>query len=249
MQNSLIGRIHSIESMGLVDGPGIRSVVFFQGCILRCKYCHNPDTWKEDENKLSLSPKELVDKLVRFKQYFGKDGGVTFSGGEPLLQIDFVIESFKLLKQHGIHTCLDTSGVGLFHSSPDYVNKLEKLFSVTDLVLLDVKHYEENKYKQITGKEIGAFNLFLNVLQQTDVPLWIRHVIVPNLTNGINHIEKLKEYVNQLKNVQKIELLPYHVLGVDKYKKLGISYQLDGILPPTKAEMDEYQKIINEKEL
>lgn len=248
MQNSLLGRIHSIESMGLVDGPGIRSVVFFQGCLLRCKYCHNPDTWKESENKLSLSPQELVDKLVRFKQYYGKDGGVTFSGGEPLLQIDFVIEAFKLLKQHGIHTCLDTSGVG-FHTSPDYVVKLNKLFEVTDLVLLDVKHYEKDCYKEITGKDIDAFIVFLDALQKTDVPLWIRHVVVPNLTNGINHIKKLSEYVKKLKNVQKIELLPYHVLGVDKYKKLGITYHLDGFLPPSKEEMEEYQKCINEKEL
>ncbi len=247
MENSLIGRVHSIESMGLVDGPGVRSVVFLQGCALRCKYCHNPDTWQTNGAKLNLTPKELVEKLVRFKNYYADNGGVTFSGGEPLLQIDFVIEAFKLLKKHGIHTCLDTAGVGDF-TQHDYIDKLVKLFEVTDLVLLDIKHYDGVQYKQITNRNIDCFNKFLEVLQKTDIPIWIRHVVVPTLTDDVEHIKLLKQYVSIIKNVEKIELLPYHTMGINKYEKLGIPYPLNNILPPSNENMEEYKKIIEIKE-
>ncbi len=241
------GYIHSVESMGLVDGPGVRSVVFFQGCLLRCKYCHNPDTWLIKKTENSYTPRELVNKLLRFKEYFGSTGGVTFSGGEPLLQLDFVIESFKLLKDNGVHTCLDTSGVGYFEE-PGYVDKLKTLFSYTDLVLLDVKHYDDIKYKQITGKNIEGFDIFLQNIAKSATPMWIRHVVVPGLTDGTNHVIQLKEYVKNIPNVQKIELLPYHTMGLNKYKALNIDYSLKDVEPPKSSDMEEYKKIIENKE-
>lgn len=239
------GYVHSIESMGLVDGPGVRTVVFLSGCLLRCKYCHNPDTWNIQNFDKEYSPRELTQKVLRYKEYFGSNGGVTFSGGEPLLQLDFVIETFKLLKEHGIHTCLDTAGV-LDYSNPENYRKLSNLFKVTDLVLLDVKHFAPEKYKDLTGRDIEHFNKFLTELQKTDIPIWIRHVVVPNLTCGKEHILGLKRYVSSLKNVEKVELLPYHTMGIKKYKKLNLDYQLKNTLPPSNEEMEAYNEIINE---
>ncbi len=239
-----LGYIHSIESMGLVDGPGIRTVVFMQGCSLRCKYCHNPDTWN-DKSNLTLSASELLNKVLRYKEYYGENGGVTLSGGEPLLQIDFAIEFFTLCKSAGIKTCIDTAGVSDFSKS-DYLQKLDKLFSVTDLVIIDIKHYLPEKYLALTGKPIDSFNAFLTAVQTKGVPLWLRHVVVPNLTDGASHIKGLKKYISTIKNVENIELLPYHTLGVHKYKRMNISYALEGTVPPSAEEMLIYDKIIKE---
>ncbi len=222
------GRIHFLESMALVDGPGIRSVVFMQGCRLRCQYCHNPDTWKRNGSCKEMTSEELVQKLMRFKGYYGQSGGVTISGGEPLLQLDFVTEVFSMLKKAGIHTCLDTAGVA-DPDEPDLEDRLRMLLNETDLVLLDVKHEDPSSYKEITGNDITDYNRFLAVLQDCEVPIWIRHVVVPGLTDGEEHIRQLKKYISDLKNVTKIELLPYHTMGVDKYKTLGLSYRLDGV--------------------
>lgn len=230
--------------MGLVDGPGVRSIVFLSGCNLRCKYCHNPDTWTLQNCKLTLTPEDVVAKLIRFKEYFGSDGGVTISGGEPLLQIEFVTEVFKLLKQNGINTCLDTAGVGN-DLAPEYLLKLDNLFKVTDLILLDVKHFTKEGYKKVTGKDISSFNVFLKAVQTSNLPLWIRHVIVPTLTDGIEHVLELKKYLQNIKNIKRIELLPYHLLGVEKYKKLNIKYSLEGINPPSDQQMQTYNQIIN----
>lgn len=237
------GYIHSIESMGLVDGPSVRYVVFMQGCILRCKYCHNPDTWNKNNYFLSLTPSQLVSNVIRYKDYFGKDGGITFSGGEPLLQIDFLIESCKLLKQNGIHVCIDTCGVGDYKAT-NYENKVKELLSYVDLVLLDVKHFEREKYKSLTGQDVDAFNKFLEILQNSNVDIWVRHVVVPTVTCGIEHINKLKDYIKKLKNVKKVELLPYHTMGIEKYKALNIEYPLMGVCPPTQEEMDIYNEIL-----
>lgn len=242
----MTGYIHSIESMGLVDGPGVRSVVFMQGCLLRCKYCHNPDTWKNSDYNHSLTPQELAEKLIRFKEYFGDKGGITFSGGEPLLQIDFLIEVIEILKKENIHVAIDTAGVGNVKDK-NYVEKLKKLLSITDLVLLDIKHYNKKKYKEITNHNIDDFNLFLSVLQDTNVPIWIRHVVVPNLTDGLAHIKKLKQYIAKLNNIEKIELLAYHTMGVDKYKKLKINYPLTDTKIPHEIEMQKYQQIMNKE--
>ena len=227
------GRIHSFESMGLVDGPGIRSVVFLQGCNLRCQYCHNPDTWDKLGSTEEMSAKEIVERLKRFKPYYGNNGGVTFSGGEPLLQNEFLEEAFELCKKEGIHTCIDTSGVG----NGDY----EAILRNTDLILFDVKHYTREGYRLVTGQEIDESLRFLEKAQEMNIPLWIRHVVVPGLTDSKEHLEGLVRYVKTLKNVERTELLPYHVLGVHKYKELGIPYKLEGVPPMNKEELIIWQ--------
>ena len=239
------GKIHSFESMGLVDGPGIRSVIFMQGCALRCLYCHNPDTWDcececcgTDGVKVMTSD-ELAMKVSRFKTYFtASHGGVTVSGGEPLLQDKFVAEFFRKCHEAGIHTCLDTAGFG----NGDY----EDVLSQTDLVLYDVKHYEPAKYKEITGQDISGTEEFLKAVQERNIPLWIRHVVVPHLTEGEEHIRGLAEYIKGIRNVQKVELLPYHLLGVNKYKELGIPYRLDGVEAMDIETVNRLQKEVEE---
>lgn len=233
------GLIHSIESMGLVDGPGIRTVVFLQGCRLRCQYCHNPDTWTLTSSKAQrISPQELVRRLIRFKPYYGEQGGVTFSGGEPLLQKDFLLEVLPLCRQAGIHVCLDTAGFG--------EGSYEEILSLTDLVLFDVKHYTDEGYRRVTGQEREESLKFLETAQRLGTPLWIRHVVVPGLTDTEAHLQGLRDSLKTLKNVQRVELLPYHTLGVCKYASLGIPYPLEGV-PPMQAEaLSHWQQILNE---
>lgn len=224
------GFIHSIESMGLVDGPGIRTVVFLSGCRLRCRYCHNPDSWKEGEGA-SQSPDELIRKLKRFSTYYkASGGGVTFSGGEPLLQPEFLTEILALCKQAGIHTCLDTAGAGTGDET-----SYRDILSQTDLILYDVKHYLPAEYHSLTGQPIKETQHFLYIAQEMEVPIWVRHVVVPGLTDSEEHLLGLKRYVGTMKGVQKVELLPYHRLGVHKYEHLGIPYSL-GSVPPMEAE-------------
>lgn len=231
------GRIHSIESMGLVDGPGIRTVIFFQGCPLRCIYCHNPDTWNI-KNGTEITPEELLKKILRFKPYFEKSGGgVTFSGGEVLLQPDFLLEMLKLCKEKGIHTAIDTSGFGL--------GKYDEILKYTDLVLLDIKHVDNGGYKSLTGQGKKPLDDFLSTLSKHNSKLWIRHVIVPNITDSKEHISKLAHIIKQIDNVEKVELLPYHTLGVSKYEKLGINYPLKDTSSMDKEnlkELEEYLK-------
>lgn len=235
----LSGRIHSLESMGLVDGPGIRTVVFLQGCHLRCKYCHNPDTWSLAGQKVQmLSPEALVKRLIRFKPYYGDEGGVTFSGGEPLLQKDFLTETLKLCRDAGIHTCLDTAGCG--------EGNYEAILQYTDLVLFDVKHYTREGYRRVTGCEIDESLRFLDVLQKSGTPIWIRHVVTPNLTDGEEHLEGLRKYIGTLRNVQRVELLPYHVLGEAKYRTLGIPYPLEGTEPMEPEKLTGWQERMNQ---
>lgn len=215
------GRIHSIESMGLVDGPGIRVVVFFQGCKLRCLYCHNPDTWS-DKGGTEYTAEELVKRIKRFKSYFTTSGGgVTFSGGDPLRQPEFLLEVLKECKSEGIHTCLDTSGVGF----GDY----DEILKYTDLVLYDVKHLSEKGYEEITGFKIEETNRFLEACKKAGTKLWIRQVVIPGKTDSEEYMEGLKTFINNLENVEKVELLPYHLLGVNKYETMGIQYRLDGV--------------------
>lgn len=219
------GRIHSIESMGLVDGPGIRTVVFLQGCNLRCKYCHNPDTW-ELNGGIEMSVEEIVNKIKRFKPYFKETGGVTFSGGEPLVQKEFLLELLKACKAEGINTCIDTAG----YADGDF----SEILKYTDLILFDIKHYDRDLYKKIVNGDIDKGIEFLRQAQEASVPLWIRHVVVPGLTDSIEHIDKLGNYIKTLKNVQKVELLPFHQLGANKYQGLNIKYPLEGVLPMDK---------------
>ena len=231
----LKGRIHSIESMGLVDGPGIRVVVFMQGCALRCLYCHNPDTWKEEGGE-EYTPQELVNKIERFKNYFkSSGGGVTFSGGDPLRQPEFLLEALKLCKETGIHTCLDTSGVG-------YGN-YEEILKYTDLVLYDVKHLTEEGYKDMTGINMDETKKFLDACQRLGTKIWIRQVVVPGKTDSLEYMLKLKDFVNTLKNVEKVELLPYHLLGVNKYENLGLKYRLEGVPAMDKDKCKEFKEL------
>lgn len=219
MKEFKCGYIHSIETMGLVDGPGIRIVVFMQGCPLRCLFCHNPETWNKNENK-QMTSKEIVDEIRKYRPYIEKDGGVTFSGGEPLLQTEFLLEMLKMCKKAGIHTCIDTSGTG-------YDKKyLDEVLKYTDLVILDIKAINGNSYKKMTGKDMSEFNYFIDKLNEYDKKLWLRQVIVPNINDTEDYILKLKKYIKKFKNVEKVELLPYHSMGIEKYKKLNIEYRL-----------------------
>ena len=232
------GLIHSIESMGLVDGPGIRTVVFLQGCPLRCRYCHNPDTWAlTNEKAREMTPEELVRRLVRFRPYYGTQGGVTFSGGEPLLQPDFLAQALERCHQAGIHTCLDTSGCGL----GDY----GVILAHTDLVLLDVKHYTPDGFRHLTGHGPEEALAFLAEVQARGIPLWVRHVVVPGLTDGAEHLAGLEQYLQSLRNVERVELLPYHTLGVHKYTALGIPYSLEGVPPMDKHTLTAWNERLN----
>jgi pyruvate formate lyase activating enzyme len=208
----MIGRIHSIESMGLLDGPGIRGVVFFQGCSLRCPYCHNPDTQTCSEGQV-ISSQDLVERLLRLRPYFRGGGGITFSGGEPLLQPEFLLDCLKQMKSHGVHTCLDTAGVGL--------GSYSEILSYTDLVLYDVKHHQPEQYQKLTGQPIEHTLKFLEAVRVSGTPLWVRHVVVPGITDQPEHLESLAQYIQTIPNVQKVELLPFHKLGAHKYALLG----------------------------
>lgn len=210
------GSIASIETFGLVDGPGIRTVVFLNGCTLRCKYCHNPEMFAMQQ--MNYTSEELVEKILRFKPYFKRNnGGVTFSGGEALLQVDFLIEVCKLLKKENIHIALDTAGVG--------VGKYEELLKYIDLILFDVKHTDHDKYKELTGRDDSESFKFLSVANKLNKDFWIRQVIVPGLMDNHEYLISLNEYLNKnIKNVKRVDFLPYHKLGSEKYEKLGIPY-------------------------
>lgn len=229
------GRIHSFESMGLVDGPGVRFVVFLQGCKLRCSFCHNPDTWNcsiGDE----ITAGELFNKIKRYKPYYhSSGGGVTFSGGEPLLQSEFLAAMLKLCKSEGIHTAIDTSGVG---NNTDY----SEILSLADLVMLDVKHLNPVEYKKITGNDISDYKNFAEQLRRVDTDVWLRAVIVPTINNNLSYINALSNYAQTFPNIKKVELLPYHTLGVNKYNELGIKYKLSYILPMDKSVIEMWQK-------
>lgn len=237
------GRIHSIESMGLVDGPGIRVVIFFQGCNLRCAYCHNVDTWNLQGGK-EITPEELVKKILRFKPYFSKgNGGVTFSGGEPLLQKDFLLKVLKLCRQNHIHTALDTAGCGL--------GQYDEILKYVDLIILDIKHSTKSGFKELTLRDMEESSDFLKIAKAMKKKFWIRHVVVPGITDREEHIEKLASIIKCIDNVEKIELLPYHLLGINKFKELGIAYRLEGIPPmnkeKTKLLEDKIKSYINKK--
>lgn len=234
------GNIHSYESFGTVDGPGIRFVVFMQGCPLRCKYCHNPDTWGAHGGK-SVTPQAVAREALKYKSYFTGGGGVTVSGGEPMLQAEFVRELFTILKGAGVHTALDTSGI-MF----DRENKegIDGLLSVTDLVLLDIKHIDGGEHRKLTGRSNENILDFAKYLSEIGKPVWIRHVLVPTITDNDEYLKKLAAFVSTLKNVQRIEVLPYHTMGEVKYQKLGVDYPLKGVEPPTKERVLNAKRIL-----
>ena len=230
------GRINSIETLGTLDGPGVRFVAFLQGCKLRCKYCHNPETWNMEGESQLITANSLVKKIEKYKNYFGENGGVTFSGGEPLLQPEFLLECLKLCKEKNIHTCLDTAGVGF----GDYT----EILKYTDLVILDIKAVNADEYKELTGQTINFFNDFLKQAIKAKSKFWLRQVIVPGINDDKQHIELLKKLAKTIPNVEKIELLPYKTIGVHKYKTLNIPYRLEGVEELSQQKLDELNKYL-----
>jgi pyruvate formate lyase activating enzyme len=236
------GFIHSTESFGTVDGPGVRFVVFLQGCPMRCQYCHNPDTWKMNTGSVR-SAESLLREYERNAAFYSK-GGITVTGGEALMQLDFVLELFQLAKKKNIHTCLDTSGVTYRPGQSSYNQKLDALMAVTDLVLLDIKHIDPDGHKALTAHDNGGILAFARYLDQKQVPVWIRHVVVPGITDDPALLTRLGSFLGTLSNVKALDVLPYHIMGIVKYEQLNMPYPLEGVSPATKEQAAQAKKII-----
>ncbi len=230
------GKITNIETMGLVDGPGMRLVLFLAGCNLRCLYCHNPETWTDNENNRKITPEEVLKMFNKYKVYYGETGGVTFSGGEPLIQNEFVLECVKLLKQNGVHVALDTAG--------GVEDGYDEILDLVDLVILDIKAVKEDEYKYITGQNMDNFNRFLKSLIEKNKKLWLRQVIVPGINDDKGHVLLLKNFASKLKNVERIELLPYHTMGIKKYNELQIKYRLEGVPAMDREKCKNLEKLL-----
>ena len=236
------GRIHSVESFGAADGPGVRYIVFLKGCNMRCQYCHNPDTWAKDGGEL-MTPEEVLKKALRYKTYWKEKGGITVSGGEALLQIDFVTELFRLAKEKGVNTCLDTSG-NPFSMEEPFKSKFDELMKYTDLFMLDIKHMDDAAHRKLTGQTNQNILEMAAYLSDHGKAMWIRHVLVPGITTEEDELHRLRSFLDTLKTVERVEVLPYHTLGVFKWKELGIPYQLEGVDPPTKEQIDRAKEIL-----
>ena len=236
------GRIHSVESFGSADGPGVRYIVFLNGCNMRCQYCHNPDTWAKDGGEL-MTPEEVLKKALRYKTYWKEMGGITVSGGEALLQIDFVTELFRLAKEKGVNTCLDTSG-NPFSLEEPFKSKFDELMKYTDLFMLDIKHMDDAAHRKLTGQTNQNILEMAAYLSDHGKAMWIRHVLVPGITTEEDELYRLRSFLDTLKTVERVEVLPYHTLGVFKWKELGIPYQLEGVDPPTKEQIDRAKEIL-----
>lgn len=237
------GRIHSIESFGSVDGPGVRYVVFMQGCGMRCQFCHNPDTWSMSEG-YEISADELLNRALRYKGYWKDNGGITVSGGEPLLQTDFLIEFFAGAKEAGVHTALDTSGSPFTRHEP-FFGKLKRLMEVTDLVLLDIKQIDEKRHKVLTGRGNSNILDMAKYLSDTGKPVWIRHVLVPGESDDDELLRRLDAFIRTLNNVERVEVLPYHTLGIFKWDELNMEYPLKGVAPPSQARIDNACRLLH----
>lgn len=236
------GRIHSVESFGSADGPGVRYIVFLKGCNMRCQYCHNPDTWAKDGGEL-MTPEEVLKKALRYKTYWKEKGGITVSGGEALLQIDFVTELFRLAKEKGVNTCLDTSG-NPFSMEEPFKSKFDELMKYTDLFMLDIKHMDDAAHRKLTGQTNQNILEMAAYLSDHGKAMWIRHVLVPGITTEEDELYRLRSFLDTLKTVERVEVLPYHTLGVFKWKELGIPYQLEGVDPPTKEQIERAKEIL-----
>ena len=239
----MIGHIHSTESFGAADGPGVRFIVFMQGCHMRCRYCHNPDTWKMDGGD-EVTADEILKRALRFKPYWGKDGGITISGGEPLLQIDFVIELFKKAKELGINTCIDTAGNPFTKEEP-FFSKFEELMKYTDLLLLDLKEINPPRHKDLTGFDNSNIIEMAKYLSEINKPVWIRHVLVPEHSDFDEDLDALGDFIDTLSNVDRVEILPYHTLGKFKWENLGIPYTLESISPPSAERIENAKQRIH----
>lgn len=242
----MLGRIHSIETCGTVDGPGLRYVVFTQGCLLRCQFCHNPDTWQIGAGQ-EMSADVIIEDLKSYLPYMKRSGGgITVSGGEPLLQMEFLFELFTKCKELGIHTTIDSSG-GCFHNHPEFMAKLDRLLTVTDLILLDLKHIDEQKHKSLTGKPNHHILEFAQLLSERGVPVWIRHVLVPGISDDEQDLKNLRKFIDTLSNVQKVEVLPYHKLGIYKWETLGLDYPLKDVDVPAEESVEKAKAILGAK--
>lgn len=236
------GKIHSIESFGSADGPGVRYIIFLKGCKMRCKYCHNPDTWGAD-GVTEETAEEVLKRAMRYKNYWKNNGGITVSGGEALLQIDFLIELFKLAKENNVHTTLDTSGNPFTREEP-FFGKFNELMKYTDLYMLDIKHIDNEEHKKLTGQPNENILDMAKYLSENGKAMWIRHVLVPGYTDSEEQLTRLKEFIDSLDTVDRVEILPYHTLGVFKWKELGIPYELEDVNPPTKEEVERAKRIL-----
>lgn len=238
----MIGYIHSKESFGTLDGPGIRYVIFMQGCPMRCLYCHNPDTWALHGGTPTTAD-EIISEFKKNRSFYS-NGGITVSGGEPLLQIDFLLDLFTKAKKEGIHTCIDTSGITFSSSENAYREKLDMLMKYTDLVMLDIKHINSDKHKELTSHGNENIIAFAKYLEDVGVPVWVRHVVVEGYTDDSDSLFELGKFIGTLKNLEALEVLPYHTLGTAKYKSLGIPYKLEGLSPMSQQKANEAKKII-----
>ncbi len=240
MSENIKGRVHSFQSMGTVDGPGVRFVVFFQGCNLRCKCCHNPDTWSFSEGS-EYAPSEIVKRAARYREYFGEVGGITLSGGEPICQAEFAYEIFRLSHEAGINTCLDTSGSILNES-------VKKLLRETDRVLLDIKYTNEEDYKENVGCGYFSVLRFLEYLNEKNIPTTLRQVIIPSLNDSDENIFELKNIVNKYRCVDKVELLPFRKICMTKYESMGREFPLAHIPEPINDSIEHLRELLGKQE-
>lgn len=237
-----IGYVHSLESFGSADGPGVRYVIFLSGCKMRCQFCHNPDTWDMKAGK-PYTASELIQIALRYRSYWGSEGGITVSGGEPLLQMDFLLELFTEAKKMDIHTTLDTSG-NPFTTEEPFFSQWKELMKMTDLVMLDIKHIDEEQHRILTGQSGENIKEMARNMSELGQPMWIRHVLVPERSDKDEYLYKLADFIRTLKTVEKVEVLPYHTLGVFKWDNLGIKYPLEGIEPPTAERVANAERIL-----
>lgn len=236
------GYIHSIETCGTVDGPGLRYVIFLQGCPMRCQYCHNPDTWEPGKGE-EMTVDEALSKFYSNLAFY-KNGGVTVTGGEPMMQMDFLIELFTKLHEDGVHTCIDSSGIMFQPKNKDVMAKIDKLMKLTDLVMLDIKHIDDEKHKELTSHSNERILAFARYLDEKKIPIWIRHVIVPGITLYKDYLERLGEFMATLSNVKALDVLPYHSMGKVKYENLNMEYPLKDTREATKQEAVAAKSII-----
>ena len=236
------GKIHSIETFGTVDGPGTRFVVFVKGCPMRCQYCHNPDTWTQEGAK-DMSVEEILAEYDRNKEFY-HSGGITVTGGEPLVQIDFLIELFEAAKAKGIHTCLDTSGIMFRRNVPEILEKYDRLMKVTDLIMLDIKHIDPEEHKKLTSQPCDNIFDFLKYLDEKGKEIWIRHVLVPGITLNPEYLDRLGYFIGQFLHIKALDVLPYHSMGKAKYEKLGMDYVLKDVPDATKEQAIEARQTV-----
>ncbi|AEC02751.1 pyruvate formate-lyase-activating protein [Parasphaerochaeta coccoides] len=242
-REKIYGHIHSTESFGSVDGPGVRFIVFMQGCKMRCQFCHNPDTWKMTGGTV-FSSEQLLAQAERFRPYWGKDGGITISGGEPLLQIDFLLDFTRKAKERGINIVLDTCGQPFTYAQP-FFHKFTELMKYVDLILLDIKHIDDDAHKVLTGHSNSAVLQMARHLSDIGKPVWIRHVLVPQRTDYDEFLIRLDSFIETLSNVEKVEVLPYHAMGCFKWETLGVTYPLTGINPPAKERIENANRLLH----